>query len=349
MSRDKNSDESELDMSDGPFPVDADLSLITDYLARELAPGEREAVERRLATDYDFYMKVAPMIRVWRMPVQFRERVARAVAGRSYSPVRKVFTYGDPSSPPRQVREPAPRYVAIAPQERAMPDIPEEGALPDVYPISDLERERRRRIMDFPDSFLNRHKRGVIMTLTAASLLLAFQLGTWQYVKHTATPHDVVITRKEWTPTQPTLPHGVMVETDATHTREVVLRGGSTVVVRPSSRFTYEYIAGPIPLGVMAILDGEAAINLSVGDKRMVLKTSSGGALMTTGSYAVRCETGCAAMMITVGSGIAMIRADSAKVGLSLKAGEKGMVPKGGEAEKVDPGKGWPAIEPAKP
>ena len=346
MSRDKKTPEGEHAEDDALTAVDPDVSLITDYLARELAPADREAVEQRLATDYDFYMKVAPLIRVWRMPKQFRERVARAVADASFSPVRKLFTYGDAPSPPRQVREPAPRYVAIAPEEGAMPDIPEEGVLPDVYPISDLERERRRRIAD---TWYTRSKRGLIMGSIAAVLCVAFGLGTLQYVKYTATPHDVVVTRPAWTPTQPTLPHGVMVETDATHTREIALRGGSKVVLRPSSRFTYEYIAGPIPLGVMAILDGEAAINLSAGDKRMSLKTSSGAALMTTGSYAVRCEPGCAALMITVGAGVAMIRYDSTKAGLSLKAGEKGMVPKGGEAEKVEPGKGWPVLEPAKP
>jgi hypothetical protein len=181
----------------------------------------------------------------------------------------------------------------------------------------------------------------------AATYLIIFGLPTQMYVKATATPHDKVITRTEWTPTQPTLPHGVLVQTNATETKEIPLRGGSKVVLRPGSRFTYEYI--PMSMGVMAVLDGEAAINLSQGDKHMVLKTSAGGVLMTQGSYAVRCEPSCTAMLLTVGTGLAMIRHDSAKVGLSLKTGEKGMLPRGGGPEKVEPGQGWPALEPAVP
>jgi hypothetical protein len=346
MSRDRKTAEGEQDGDDGLTAVDPDVSLITDYLARELAPAEREAVEQRLATDYDFYMKVAPLIRVWRMPRKFRERVARAVADASFSPVRRVFTYGDAPSPPRRVREDAPRYAAIAPEERMMPNVTEEGALPVAGPITELPRERWRRRVD---SVINFIERGAMVYSIAAVAGIAFGLSTLAYVKHTATPHDVVVTRPAWTPTQPTLPHGVTVETDATHIREIALRGGSKVVLRPSSRFTYEYIAGPIPLGVMAILDGEAAINLSAGDKRIVLKTSAGGALMMPGTYAARCAPGCAGFMLTVGTGLAMIRYDSTKAGLSLKAGEKGLVPKGGEAEKVNPGKDWPLIEPAAP
>jgi ferric-dicitrate binding protein FerR (iron transport regulator) len=168
------------------------------------------------------------------------------------------------------------------------------------------------------------------VTSIAAVLSLAFGLGTLQPVQATA---------------QPTLPRGTVVQTNATETKEIPFSGGSKVVLRPNSRFTYENIPGASTL--MTVLDGEAAIYLVAGDK-MVLKTSAGGALMTTGSYAVRCEPSCAAMLVTVGTGLALIRHESTK-GISLQTGEKGRLPKDGAPEKVEGGKGWPAVEPAKP
>jgi hypothetical protein len=47
-------------------PIDQDIALVTRYLAWELSPAEREAMEERFGSDYEFYMKVAPLIRLWR-------------------------------------------------------------------------------------------------------------------------------------------------------------------------------------------------------------------------------------------------------------------------------------------
>ena len=49
-------------------PVDADIALITAYLARELSLVQIVAVEDRLATDRAFREKVAPIIEAWAMP-----------------------------------------------------------------------------------------------------------------------------------------------------------------------------------------------------------------------------------------------------------------------------------------
>ena len=49
-------------------PIDADIMLITDYLTRDLAEAQMRAVEERLATDFAFYRRVAPVIKVWRIP-----------------------------------------------------------------------------------------------------------------------------------------------------------------------------------------------------------------------------------------------------------------------------------------
>jgi hypothetical protein len=53
-------------------PVDPDIDLIALYLAKELDPLSRRAVEERLMTDMDFYIKVAPIVKAWRVPASCR-------------------------------------------------------------------------------------------------------------------------------------------------------------------------------------------------------------------------------------------------------------------------------------
>jgi hypothetical protein len=52
----------------GHDPVDADIALITAYLARELSPVQIVAVEERLANDSAFRMKCNPILEAWVMP-----------------------------------------------------------------------------------------------------------------------------------------------------------------------------------------------------------------------------------------------------------------------------------------
>jgi hypothetical protein len=53
-------------------PVDPDIDLISLYLAKELDPLQRAAVKERLASDLDFYVKVAPIVKAWRVPAEYR-------------------------------------------------------------------------------------------------------------------------------------------------------------------------------------------------------------------------------------------------------------------------------------
>jgi ferric-dicitrate binding protein FerR (iron transport regulator) len=53
-------------------PIDPNVALITDYLARELTAEQSAAVEERLATDHDFYMDVAPIIKAWQVSAHDR-------------------------------------------------------------------------------------------------------------------------------------------------------------------------------------------------------------------------------------------------------------------------------------
>src|SRR5262245_57324162 len=52
----------------GGDPVDADIALITAYLARELSLVQIVAVEDRLANDKAFREKVRPILEAWALP-----------------------------------------------------------------------------------------------------------------------------------------------------------------------------------------------------------------------------------------------------------------------------------------
>jgi hypothetical protein len=67
------------DQDDGD-PVDADVALITAYLARELSLVQVVAVEERLAGDRAFREKVAPIIEAWATPTLLGAAVGRDAA-----------------------------------------------------------------------------------------------------------------------------------------------------------------------------------------------------------------------------------------------------------------------------
>jgi hypothetical protein len=56
--------------TDGGAPLDADLSLIAAYLARELSPVQMLAVKRRLATDPAFSATVGGILDAWAAPLE---------------------------------------------------------------------------------------------------------------------------------------------------------------------------------------------------------------------------------------------------------------------------------------
>jgi hypothetical protein len=330
---------------DAMQPVDPDIALIADWLGNELPPDRDAEVTRRLETDYAFYQKVAPIMKIWHLPVDFRELVARAEADTKPRPSateRTASPLGYEPPPPRHIREVSPAWVLDTSEERAMPAFalgtPEERAMPAL----DEFTERRLRRDRIKSTLLNGGNKVLKIAAVLSILIAGPGRLTLNYAER---PHDITVAQElDRAPIR--FRNGLQVETGSGELKEIPLAGGARLVVRPGSRFTYAYI--PLTNTLSAALDGEATIELNEVVRYASVETSAGRVLFTPGSFAVRCEAGCAAMLVTVGAGVANIRGDSGKGSLTLKAGEKGRVPKHGRPEKVESGEGWPVLQPAK-
>ncbi len=66
----------------GDEQLDADLVLLTEYLADELGPEQAAAVEKRLAEDEAFYDRALPYLQLWSEPVDYRKELAKLEAER---------------------------------------------------------------------------------------------------------------------------------------------------------------------------------------------------------------------------------------------------------------------------
>jgi hypothetical protein len=294
-------------------PVDPDIALITDYLARALSPEEAAAVEHRLKTDIAFYKKVAPVVKVWTMPVNFRERLARgeaeAVAGAKPAPeAAKV----QPAIPPRGIV--------------SEPDFPYE------FPP---KRPFRHRLLA-----------GVTMSARtayaiAAVVTLFVGIPTVQYLRFSGHRQKEGL-GTQGVPTVETMSRGIAFETPAGPPRAVRFGDGSFVTLGPKSRFTYQ--TGLPGAGLKGELDGEATIEVSKSDGMLFLKTSSWRALLTRGTYAVSCEIACAEVLITVGTGYADVQGDTTTAKVVLSKGQFARIPRGGAAERTSGGEGYPTI-----
>ena len=84
---------------DQDFDLEAELNnphldLITDYLANELDPGQRAAVERRLETDEAFRDYWAPLIAFWnedRLP-ELSEQEEQAESDAAWNEFKELAT-----------------------------------------------------------------------------------------------------------------------------------------------------------------------------------------------------------------------------------------------------------------
>ncbi len=296
-------------------PVDPDIALITRWLAEELTPGEEAAVEERLEDDEAFFDKVAPLMRIWTMPMRFGDLVADRAAE---SPDKAIEA---PKGRARETLQPVP---TDEPRDRR-----------DKRP-----RARRPR-------FLYAWARTRITRKAAAWItgigLLTVSVPLASHFSKVAREQQELL-RKQGVPVtaKPTPTLGIPFKTPPGPPRTVRFANGSYATLGPASNFRFKI--GPAPVGLWAHLDGAATIEVGEVDRALFLETTSGTALLMSGTYAVRCVKGCKEMRVTVGTGYASIRGDSTTPRVALKKGEFGRAPRSGAAERTEGGTGYPVI-----
>jgi hypothetical protein len=295
--------------------VDPDIALITRWLAEELTPEAEAAVEARLEEDEAFFDKVAPLMRIWTMPVRFGDLVADRPAESPHEAIEA------PKGRVRETLQPVP-----ADERRERRD----------------KRPRARRPRFLYAWAQRKITRKAAAWITGIGLLTVSVPLASHFAKVSREQQELL--RKQGVPVtaKPTPTLGIPFKTPPGPPRTVRFANGSYARLGPDSHFRYKI--GPGPVGLWAHLDGEATIEVGAVDRALFLETTSGTALLMSGTYAVRCVKGCKEMRLTVGTGYAALRGDSTTAKVVLKSGEFGRAPRGGAAERTEGGKGYPVI-----
>jgi hypothetical protein len=338
----------EPDLDDDMDPVDPDIALITDYLCRELPSEQARAVEARLTSDMAFYMKVGPLIKLWRMPVDWRARLSARAAERAAEAAAAAPSAVEAAGP-KLVREPAIEYRLDEPLNEVRIlgfTLPQADPLRATEPDDGKEPIDVKVVHSLVTGGWNMYKLAIAVWIVA---LIPFSL----YLRYGMTPHDPVATiiapTAQATTPATVLPGSTLIEAKRGESKEITLNGGSQVAVRDGSRFWYAYTL--TARTVIATLRGEIALHVADKDRSILIHTSAGSVLATPGDYAVRCADGCSSFLVTVGAaGVAYLRNDTTKASVTLLKGDLGRLKKGGAPEKVANGEGWPELSaPIKP
>jgi|GEM_PF-6923296 len=326
---------------------DPDIALITRFLAHDLAPAERAAVEERLVNDEAFFNAVGPLLRAWALPVRSADLVAAyrarvldddkrfsetdqetdAVWGEAHPEVNQINHRSGPepdrrpwaSEPPRRtVRESPPPYGAGVPVAHDTRSVADRGQI--LVPVVPAWR---------------RAVSGGLTVFKWAAVMVGFMgYGAYGMAQYESAPRDRVIVQKNsFDPTPTPLLRAVNVTTEAGEWKVVEMRGGSRVELAPLSDLKYEYRLKHNE--VYGTFGGEALFEVSEGEGRMVLATPAGHLDLSRGRYGVKCGPDCLSLLVTVAAGMATIRADTGSAKVSLTAGLRGRMLRGGMVELV--------------
>ena len=252
-------------------PVDDDIARITDYLAGELDDDEAEQVERQIEEDQAFYEKVAPVMRLWNLPVSFREVLARAA---------------EQEPPPT-----APSAAVVA-----------------TTPVISLAAERDKRWLR--TTLRSPRKVARLLIQAAACILMLPQVVMNNGVDmlfSTGVRNARLAASVLPLPGATGPGTATVYETARGETREFTLADGSHVLLRPHSQFTWRPLATS-PSASIATIKGEAVITVASAWHPMYVGTPFGTAVLFSGPYAIRWMRGGGETQLTVGHGWAWMK-----------------------------------------
>jgi len=203
--------------------LDADLLLVTEYLAGRLTPAEATAVERRFDDDPQFWENVEPLVSLLVMRAKYNLRYRGEEHAAAPSP--------------------AP-YVPLSPN--------------DLYPGETWLDRLRLRIF----SPLVAVGGLVIATVCGLGWVEVIHPIIRGFGHAYAPGHVAVAELTQHRALTIGLNADSVVNTDAIETRDIPLDGGSRAIVRPGSRFSYRIAGDPGTDYHRAALDGEELLDL---------------------------------------------------------------------------------------
>ena len=310
--------------------IDPDIQLISDYLARALTNAEAEAVEDRMVEDDAFFEKISPILKVWSMPVSFRDRLAgreTVAPGRADAALRVAGATSERAARPRSMP------LSLRELEELYPRTPREPpVLAQATALVGVSESRRR--------LPSLSKRARVMLAVAAVLLALVIPPAVRFISFLR--HSDAIASGSGKLSSAKLESGAAAVTSVGETRVFALDDFSSILLRPGSRFFYKQAPGRPE--VLASLEGEAEIIVSPTTHLMRLQTSVGSMVLMPGDYAVRCGAECEELLITVGRGTAILRASGSTPVVQIHAGEYGRFPRGGQPESTAGGDGYPIL-----
>lgn len=261
--------------------VDADITLIRDYLGGALSDRQIALVESRLVDDGRFFRRVWPIVEDW--------RTARRVAESPSAPKRAPGQVAGPLDPSY---EPFLRQIGVSPEDFAR--IRDRGrtylaAHPEA--AIDLHGDARARAFERRKNVYRNLALGLLLFMIGYWYLQYWPMREWaeerrrEVLEHRAS--------SEWI-NEPRFIH-----TDARATKEEALDDGVRVFLSGDSRLAFE--------GHNVSLDGHAVFLIPQHAGPVIVRTSSARALLLAGRYAITSPPRAEPMRISVDSGLAHV------------------------------------------
>ena len=286
--------------------ADADIALITGYLAKELTPEQEAGVADRLEHDDAFFEKVWPVVEIWRMPVRFREMHARFVESGAVLNSLEA-SVGEPSL---VVSDGAPRRTA-----RTLATTP-----------------RRRAWFRFD---LAAARLGLDRAVRLVAGIAFMMVGGGGYVGYTGTRQLHMASMGLRLGYAAGSGGQVVYSTKRGETRALTPEAGARIELRPYSQLTWRPNSMLLNSRTLATLKGEALFDVRGSAPPLFVATAAGGMVLWDGLFAVRCERGCADVRVSVVQGAAWLHGATGTDWTLVRAGEHGHVWLDGGSERT--------------
>jgi hypothetical protein len=326
-------------------PLDADLGLITEYLANELSPEQAAAVEERLAEDEAFYEMALPYMRLWSRRGDYRKATARHKAERA-----------------RAVSAPPAAAVPLPTDSGVVALAERRSRFPVTWPLV-LSRRRALSLLAavlalmfglpvvaYRIGFTNGEKQGLLerslvpTTTAPPGTVPPDTAPTSKKPPGTNSPGtNSASTKAPSTKAPSTLPADARNAALAGQEVAAVPIGHSLLHLRYGARFYYNPKSATI--WKVVGLNGEALIEVALLDGKIELSTPAGVVDLWPGTYAVRASAEREETLVVVGSGWATLKGGRRGPDVKLSAGEFGQLKNGAAPTKTSGGADYPALK----